>query len=581
MPKFRQILNAYSIALSHSSLYTTFMINDLMIINATVQELKQKLIGERIEKITQPENDEIRFLTRGKNKNQTLLLCTNANFPRVHLTKTKKSSPQTAPNFCMVLRKYINGARFLDISIFNKDRIVCIELLSKTEMQDEKICKVYIEIMNRYSNIILTDESDKIIDSLKKIPLSLSGNKRIVMKGARYLPPEKNKKCVFDIALDDLNEFDNASISKFLLDNFSGLSKTTALEIENFANTKSNINEKTNLIETVQKFYNIVDTTNFTPCIQNGNAFPTKYKTIDCEPLQFDSLSEAIDATTQRADNNLRLNAKIKNYKNIVKNLISRYEKLIAEDERKIENSSKMENEKLIGELLTTNLYKIKKGDKIVEVLNYYNNENIKIELFEELSPSKNANLHFDKYNKLKRTKDFVEKKLVKDKLKLDYVLSIQKNLELLEIDDSLTDIENELKSLNAIKSKSYSKKKKEKQQSPLIYNFNGYKILRGKNNIQNEEITFKVANTKDIWLHLKNFHGSHTVILLENKPLTQEVLRFAAEITASTQSADSEIDYTERKFVKRMPHGNLGQVIYTNYKTIVAEPNKHEENIL
>ncbi|MDE6060666.1 MAG: NFACT RNA binding domain-containing protein, partial [Clostridia bacterium] len=237
---------------------------------------------------------------------------------------------------------------------------------------------------------------------------------------------------------------------------------------------------------------------------------------------------------------------------------------------------------RVYGELVVNNIYKIKRGDKVLRCLNYYDNCEIEIPLDPQLSPSKNSAAYYNKYNKLKRTKEFVEKKLIADKNLLNYVCSIEEEISSLPFDASIAPIEEELAKLNGVKQKATKGKvRKEQAEPPYVYLVDGFYIYRGKNNLQNDELTFKIASSNDMWLHLKNDHGAHTIIITQGREIPDNVMKVASEITASTKQASADVDYTLRRNVKRQPNGHPGQVIYENYKTILAKPDKHEEYLL
>ncbi|MBQ3755198.1 MAG: DUF814 domain-containing protein [Clostridia bacterium] len=236
----------------------------------------------------------------------------------------------------------------------------------------------------------------------------------------------------------------------------------------------------------------------------------------------------------------------------------------------------------MFGELFVSNIYKIKRGDESLTCLNYYTNEDVTIPLNVQLTPSKNSAAYYAKYNKLKRTKEFVEQKLVADRELLEYALSIESEIAETPYGADIAPIEEELAMLGGGKRVSKNKKvRKEKSEPPYIYVVDGFYIYRGKNNLQNDELTFSLASSNDMWLHLKNEHGAHTVIITDGKSVPDKVLKIAAEITASTKSASVEVDYTQIKNVKRKPNGHPGQTIYVNYKTILVAPDAHEEYLV
>ena len=313
----------------------------------------------------------------------------------------------------------------------------------------------------------------------------------------------------------------------------------------------------------------------------NGEVYPIEYKCLSTAYTftHYGSMSEAFDALNTDIDAGVRNRARLKNLAMQAHRLCTRTEKNIAIDLEHLKECENMEKFRIYGELIVNNIYRIQRGDKTLKCENYYDGIEVEIPLDERLSPSKNSAAYYNKYNKLKRTKEFVEKKLIADSNLLDYARSIEEEIAQLPFDASTAPIEEELAALGGIKRKATKGKvRKEQAEPPYIYLVDGFYIYRGKNNLQNDELTFKVASSNDMWLHLKNDHGAHTIIMTEGRAIPDKVLKIASEITASTKQASADIDYTLRKNVKRQPNGHPGQVIYENYKTVLAIPDKHEE---
>ena len=557
--------------------------SDLFTLKALAFELNTKLNGARVDKIQQPEKDEIRIFVRTKGKNHCLCISCNAGAPRIHITNSKKASPITAPSFCMILRKYLSSSNIENIKIYNNDRIMQIKFNARTEMQDNAVYYLYFEIMNRYSNIVFTDNSNNILGAVKYLSLD-SNRDHIVLRGIKYEAVSQPKISFLDDCFEVVDKFENGDIHKYLQNNISGFSGLTISELLNqcyiptYCENLSKTNKDT-LKNKIIEFRNIQNSEIYQPCIiANKDIYTFPYKILDGEIENFDSLSDAYDNLFTKCDQEIRNKARLKNIKAIVKRLKAKTEKNISYDIQRLDECKHMDEYRIFGELIVSNIYKIKKGDKILNCLNYYNNEEISITLDEKLSPSKNSARYFNKYNKLKRQKVFVDKKIVEDKILLEYIHSIEAEIEDITYDKPIYSIENELIKLGAMRKKSKTKIRKEKHEPPYTYKFKGFTILKGKNNIQNDELTFKIANGNDVWMHMKNEHGTHTIILAKGNTIPDEVLKVASEIASSQKNGKIEVDYTQRKFVKRQPNGHCGQVIYTNYKTIVAQPNSHEE---
>lgn len=564
--------------------------SDLFALSALARELNEELSGARIDKIQQPEVDELRFFVRSKGKNQCLVVSCNAGAPRIHLTKSKKVSPQVAPNLCMLLRKYLLSATISDVCVYNYDRIIRVRFDAKTEMRDEATFYLFVEIMNRYSNIVFTDENLVILDAVKHLPLDVERN-HVVLRGVPYSPVAQKKISYLTDCFSVFDNFNGGDLHKFIQDNISGFSGATIEELLLRANLSSNVenlsqNERERLFKTIGDFASVATDSPdipLCPCIIGAKeAYPIVYRSI-ADPNEenvkkFDTMSEAYDALFTDCDKDIRNKARLKSLATIAKHLRQKVEKNIAIDMQKLADCDDMDKYRLWGELIVNYIYLVKKGDEKLVCTNYYDNSQVEIPLDLRLTPSKNSTAYYARYNKLKRTKEFVSKKLEKDKDLLEYVKSIEDEIANLPYESDTSAIEQELETLGGGKKKSSKNKvRKEKSEPPYVYFVDGFYVYRGKNNIQNDELTFKIASSNDIWLHLKNEHGSHTIIVTEGRQVPDNVLKIAGEITASTKQASCEVDYTERRNVKRKPDGHPGQVIYVNYKTMLSEPNPHK----
>lgn len=565
--------------------------SDLFALSALARELNDNLQGARIDKIQQPEIDELRFFVRSKGKNQCLVVSCNAGAPRIHLTNSKKVSPQVAPNLCMLLRKYLLSATISDVSIYNFDRIVRIRFDAKTEMRDEAVFYLFVEIMNRYSNIVFTDENLVILDAVKHLPLDVERN-HVVLRGVPYSPVSQKKISYLTDYFSVFNDFKGGDLHRFIQDNISGFSGATIEELLLRANINSNVGtfgaiERKRLFKTIKDFASVATNTPeipLCPCIINDKeVYPIEYRSLENSDKSnvktFESMSDAYDALITDCDKDIRNKARLKSLATIAKHLRQKVEKNIAIDLQKLAECEDMDKYRLWGELIVNYIYLVKKGDDKLVCVNYYDNSQVEIPLDLRLTPSKNSTAYYAKYNKLKRTKEFVSKKLEKDKDLLEYVKSIEDEIANLPYESDTSAIEQELEALGGGKKKSSKNKvRKEKAEPPYVYFVDGFYIYRGKNNLQNDELTFKIASSNDVWLHLKNEHGSHTIIVTEGRTVPDKVLKIAGEITASTKQASCEVDYTERRNVKRNPDGHPGQVIYVNYKTMISEPNPHKD---
>jgi len=555
--------------------------SDLFSLNALVLELNSKLKGAKISKIQQPEVDEIRLFLHTKESNPCLLLSCNSQEPRVHITNTKKISPKVAPNLLMLLRKYISVGFIESVSIFNDDRIIDIKIIAKNELQIESSFHLFIEIMNRYSNIVLTDSNLIIIDAVKHLPLDIARD-HVVLKGVKYAPVKQSKiSFLSDFESVFKNYINGEDLHKFILDNISGFSGITVSEIL-YRSDWENSHDLLKVIDTINSFKNL--SLELKSNVTYNNVFPIVYKSLQDKEVKFvDSMSIGFDELFTGVDQDLRNKQRLKTLSQMANRLHKKVEKNIQIDLDKLNDCEDMERFRIYGELIVNNIYKLNKGDKELKCLNYYTNEDVVIPLDTKLTPSLNSKSYYTKYNKLKRTKEFVINKLEEDRILLDYILSIEDEIENLPYDSPYNSIEEELMMIggNKKQQKKKGKNKEEIKDPPFIYLLDGFYIYKGKNNVQNNELTFKLAKPNDIWMHLKNEHGAHTIIVTDGKEVPEKIIKFAAELTASNKNAQMDVDYTEKKNVKRQPNSHLGQVIYVNYKTIKVSPDEHLEYLI
>lgn len=569
------------------------MPNDLVTIKALAEELNSFLAGGKIEKIYQPEKDEITLAIRSKGQKFTLVISANAQNPRIHLTTIKKENPITAPNFCMHLRKYITSGIIENVAILNNDRIIDIAIISKNELKDTVKLHLVCEMMGRYSNILLINDKKIISDAIKQVSFD-QATKRCVLPSAQYKTPEQSKILPTETAKIEelLLNYKGNNIANFLSANIGGLCNLTAEEIVKIAGEENNapIKNCKNLLNTIINFFNIFNTKNFAPCVstdENQNAidyFVCPYKSMQTTFKNCASLSEAIEMLTLKKDIEERHREKAKHLVGAIKKYKSRNQKKLQKANEKLLECDKMDEYKKYGELITSNLYRLKKGDEFLETVDYYTEEQniIKIPLNPQYSPSKCAQDYFKKYNKLKRTLDVVVEQIDETQADLEYIDTIEATLKNCNSTADLFQIEQELFATGALKKMKTKLPKSVKEGSPILYEYKNHIIAVGKNNFQNDKLTFKTANGGDIWLHALNYHGSHTIIFTEGEMPDDDIINFASEVTAfhsNGATADKiPVDYTMKKYVKRNPNGKLGMVTYTNQKTAYVKPLEHKE---
>lgn len=572
---------------------------DGIVTKCIVNELNQLLSGGRVEKVFQPENDEIVLLVRSSGKNYRLVASANANYPRLHITTAQKENPQTPPVFCMLMRKHLGGGKLLGITFHDYERVISINVESVNELGDLSVKRVVVEIMGKYSNIILLNSEDKIIDAVKHIDSDISSVREIMPARQYFLPPAQDKQLPENISPSALLNSDVTTaknIESLLLNSIKGFSPYTCRDICANAGVNSKTpladllnTDKVNLNSALSNYINKIKNNDFEPCIvyQDINLLhPIDFYCFKPQTgyiQQYDHLSSALDDFYARRDTNERLGQKKGDVVKIIKNSIDRLEKKISIFTDKLRDVADREKLKLFGELITANIYCIPSGAKSVKVLNYYseNEEYVEIPLNEYRSAQDNAQRYFKQYSKAKSTHINVTKQLQEAQSELQYFESVKTMLDNCSTKQEIDEIRQELIDQGYMRSSSRnSKKKQDKPSSPLEFtSSDGFQILVGKNNRQNDLLTLKTAASYDIWLHTKNIPGSHVIIRTQRQDVPDSTLLEAANLAAYHSSAKMSynvpVDYTIVKNVKKPSGAKPGMVIYESFKTINVTPDE------
>lgn len=569
---------------------------DTLCVKKTVMELSEKLVGGKIDKIYQPEKDELLLSIRTKTENLRLVLSASSNNPRVHFTEKTKENPLSAPMFCMLLRKHLQGGRILSISEPDFERIITIEAESRNELGD--LTKKYLitEITGRNSNIILCDENYRIIDSAKHIDFLQSAVRQILPGGQYVLPPKQDKIPVLSDSLHNVTlDFSKGGQKpeNAVMDVVSGISPLTAREIvysvlKNNSCVISEIPEdkKAALTDAVRNFNKNFC---FAPCIIFDDLgkpvdfsaiaisqYGEKYKTVF-----YNSISDVIEKFYHERDMRERIHQKSASLTKLLKNNIERCAKKLSILQKTLKEAENKEKYKIYGDLVTANIYKISKGAKSVTLENYYSpeNETVEIALNDSLTPAENAQRFYKLYSKLKNAEVEVKKQISATLSDLNYFESTLALTENLSSEADINAVRSELVDLGYIKRQKTGKRQKEQQAKPLHFvSSDGFDIYVGKNNTQNDYLTLKFANSSDLWFHTKQIHGSHTVIKLGvNKDVPDSTVLEAAQLAAfyskARESSQVPVDYTKIKNVKKPNGAKPGMVIYDNYNTLYVTP--------
>ncbi len=574
---------------------------DGVVVKNMVDELSEILTGGRIDKIYQPEYDEILINIRAQGKNLKLVISANASYPRIHLTENTKENPSKPPVFCMLLRKHLVGGKITEISFHDFERIVVLHIDNIGELGDLTQKKLVVEIMGKHSNVILLNSDDKIIDSIKHIDKDISSVREIMPARSYSLPPAQDKISPEDLDVDSLfenTEDESNRIAKFLLSSIKGFSPLLCKEVcfrsgvEPDALIK-NLSDKD--IKNIQiSLNNIVKeilSSNFAPCIiwrDPDILKPLDFHCIKITQYQhvefFDSINNVLDIFYSSKDNIERLTQKKASIFKVLNNSIDRCNKKITIYQDIMRESAEKDKYKLFGELIISNIYCIPKNSEKVSLLNYYSSDNeyVEVPLDKNLLPQENAQKYFKKYTKSKTAYIHASKQLKETYLELEYLESVSHNLENCKNLSEIEEIREELILAGYLDAKRKNKNKKDTLKStPLKYkSSDGLTIYVGKNNVQNDTLTLKTASSNDIWLHTKNIPGSHVIIRKQKGDIPKSTLEEAALLAAyhskAKMSAQVEVDYTTVKNVKKPKGAKPGMVTYVNYKTVFVTP--HEE---
>ncbi len=566
---------------------------DGIVIANLVKELKEHILNGRIGKIAQPENDELLLTLKGNHGQVRLLLSASASLPLVYLTKENKPSPMTAPNFCMLLRKHIANGRITGISQPHMERIINLEIEHLNELGD--LCRktLIIEIMGKHSNIIFCDAEGKIIDSIKHIPAQVS-SVREVLPGRMYFIPETQEKYnPLETTQEEFMEKVFAkpqNLAKSIYTTYTGISPTVASELCYRASVDGerpaaalSPEERLHLCHHFSWLMDDIREGRFSPnIIKNGkepvefSAVPlTQYRGMDA--ITYPGISEVLE--TFYADKNVytRIRQKSVDLRKVVGTVLERSRKKYDLQLKQLKDTEKREKYKVYGELINTYGYGLEEGAKSLTALNYYTNEEITIPLDEQLTPQENAQKYFDRYNKLKRTYEALTELIKETQEEIGHLESVSTSLDIAVSEDDLTQIKEELTQFGYIKKRNTGKKVKTKSKPFHYLSSDGFHIYIGKNNFQNDELTFKFATGGDWWFHAKGIPGSHVIVKTNGEELPdrafEEAGRLAAYYSKGRENDKVEIDYLERKNVKKPNGSKPGFVVYyTNY-SLVASP--------
>ena len=555
------------------------------------KELQDTLTGGRISKIAQPEKDELLLTIKSSAGQFRLCISASASLPLIYLTDVNKPSPMTAPNFCMLLRKHISNGRITGITQPGLERIIRFEIEHLDELGDLRQKELIVEIMGKHSNIIFCDENQKIIDSIKHVSAQMS-SVREVLPGRDYFIPDTLEKedplSITEAHFSDHLRKKPLPLSKALYNSFTGISPVVAEEICTLSNLPSEISPKDlsedlmhHLYTQFSIFLDPVREGQFSPVIYFDGPEPKEFSSLELshfsnlEAKTFPTISQVLVTYYASKNQITRIRQKSADLRHVINTALERNRKKYDLQLRQLKDTEKRDKYRIYGELINTYGYGVEEGAKSMEAFNYYTNETIQIPLKETLSAKENAQKYFDRYNKLKRTYEALSELTRETHQEILYLESIGNALDIARQEEDLTQLKEELAQTGYIRRRSGQKKAKITSKPFHYISSDGFHMYVGKNNLQNDELTFRFANGGDWWFHSKKYPGSHVIVKTEGKELPdrtfEEAARLAAHYSKASKSDKVEIDYVQKKEVKKPGGAKPGFVVYyTNYSLLI-----------
>ena len=576
-------------------------------INKTVKEYKEIFTDARISKIIQNNNYDIVFVMKKGKDTYNLFVSSNPSMSYTYLIKDKGDTPKNALNFCMILRKYVSNGKIINVSQKGNERIIVFEIEHLDEMGDLSVKKLILELMGKHSNIILTDENDVILDSIKRVSALTSSLREVLPKKTYFFPSDLSKINPFEVNVKEAlctlfdslsdNDKENLSLVSFLFSNFEGVSKLFAKEILYRADFSYDLKlsdiGKEDLNKIASVFGELLDLHIKSECFYE---YRKNQKTFEYSTFLYESMASENEAIKHddvlfsdflcdfyhEKYNRDRILQKSGDIINLLNSVIAKNDKKIAEWEKELKECENKETLKIYGELLKAYSHNLQRGQS-VRVLNYYTNEDVTIPLDENKTIIENSNRYFNDYSKAKRREAKIDELKDETKKENEYLKELLLYISLSETTSDLNEIREELYSKGYIKKNTaIREKKKSISVKHYIYD-NNYHIYVGKNNIQNEEVTFKIATGNDWWFHAKGIPGSHVIVKSDKDSsaaeweMPDELFEICGAIAAVNSSHSGlskvEIDYTRKKNLKKPAGGDKGMVIYHTYYSLVAIP--------
>lgn len=552
------------------------------------REMSAALIGSRVSQIYQPARDELIFSFRtAEGTKKVLIRLTDS--PRIHISSVSVENPPVPPMLCMLLRKRLGGARLCDITQPGNERVLCLHFEALNEIGDREQLRLYIEIMGRYSNAVLTDGEDRVIDTVRRIDFSVSEERVLLPKLPYELPAMQDKLCIEECETDEIcaRIGERGGDDRAVLNTIQGISPMIARELVYRAQSGGMGTQ----VEALKRM------------VEQGRGEPTLVYKADGAPMdfcfmdirqyegalsvsRFESYGALLDSFFGDRDRIARMRTKSADISRLLSNTVDRLSRKINLQRADLKKCADREQLRIKGDLLQANLYRIERGASAVTVENFYAEDNapMTIALNPTITPAMNAQRFYKEYNKAKTREAMLTQQIEKATEELSYIESVQDALARCESEAELSAIRAELREQGYLRAQKGTTKRKDKPLPPIGYqSSDGFRILVGRNNKQNDQLTLRTADKNDLWLHTKGIHGTHVIICAEGREIPDSTVLEAARIAAAhskgRDSAQVPVDYTRVKNVSK-PAGALpGKVIYVSYKTVYVKPFSQEES--
>ncbi|WP_039764736.1 MULTISPECIES: Rqc2 family fibronectin-binding protein [unclassified Caldicellulosiruptor] len=570
---------------------------DGVVLSRLKKELTLELTEGKVERIYQPNQFEINLYIYKLGMTKKLIISANPSLPKIYITEKQKKNPEVAPNFCMILRKNLLGAKITNIYQEGLERIVKIEFETKNELGDIEKKYIIFEMMGRHSNIFLVDSNNRIIDAIKRMSFEISP--RTILPGAKYvLPPVLTKKNPLEVTFEEFSSFfenSNKSYENILIDNLSGISKQFVNEVMLHAQVFKESVEKNEVIKRIfeslkELLYCIVEKGEILPTLYTDKGNVVDFYVIDLKSYSnfskrfFTSLNRCIDEYYSKKEEHTIFIEKKQYLQKIIEQNLKKLSQRYEQNLQKIDEAKNAELFKKYADLILANLYQLKPtSEDFIEVIDYYSEDlpQIKIPIEKDKDLKQNAERYYKLYNKLKKAEEYAKAEISEIETELEFLYSLEALLEKsVEMEDLLS-VEEELEKEGYVKTQPDAKKNEKKKDSkkPNPHHFvssDGFDIYVGRNNIQNDYLTLRFASSNDIWLHTQKIPGSHVIIRTNNRSVPDRTLLEAALLAAYFSKAKNStkvaVDYTYVKYVRKPPKSKPGFVIYENFKTIIVD---------